>query len=99
MKETLHYPEPSEYPIRVRRFNIRFGECKAFIQFLYHFSRQIEEIEKQQDTLEASLKELDTIKRKKNPYPDQIRILQNEVAYLQVQMVETQNKRENARHR
>ena len=49
--------------------------------------------------MEASLKELDTIKRKKNPYPDQIRILQNEVAYLQVQMVETQNKRENARNR
>lgn len=75
------------------------GNARRLYNFFIHFSRQIEEIEKQQDTLEASLKELDTIKRKKNPYPDQIRILQNEVAYLQVQMVETQNKRENARNR
>ena len=64
------------------------GNVRRLYNFFFHFSRQIEEIQKQLDTLEFSLKELDEIKVRKNPYPDQIQLLQNEVDELQKQIPE-----------
>lgn len=62
------------------------GNVRRLYNFFIHFSRQIEETQKQLDTLESSLKELDEIKVRKNPYPDQIQLLQNEVDELQKQI-------------
>ena len=75
------------------------GNRRRLYNFFIHFPRQAEEIQAQIDKIENSLKELDTIKRKINPYPDQIRILQTEADHLQTQMIETQNKLRNARNR
>ncbi len=75
------------------------GNARRLYNFFIHFPRQAENIQAQIDKRENSLKELDNVIRKRNPYPDQIRILQAEADHLQAQMIETQNKRRNARNR
>lgn len=75
------------------------GNARRLYNFFIHFTRQVEEIQTQLNQMEKSLKELDTIKGKKNPYPDQIRRLQNEADQLQAQMIKTQNKHGDAQGR
>lgn len=59
------------------------GNARRLYNFFDSFSKQKEQIEDSQKKLRASIKELEAIADQKNPYPEQIAALRNEVSDLE----------------
>lgn len=59
------------------------GNARRLYNFFDSFSKQKEQIEDSQKKLRASIKELEEIAAQKNPYPEQIAALRDEVSDLE----------------
>ena len=59
------------------------GNARRLYNFFDSFSKQKEQIEDSQKKLRASIKELEAIAAQKNPYPEQIAALRDEVSDLE----------------
>ena len=59
------------------------GNARRLYNFFDSFSKQKEQIEDSRKKLRASIKELEAIAAQKNPYPEQIAALRDEVSDLE----------------